>query len=65
MADRVSIFVDASYLFKQGAGAVPGAKLGRLEILLDARSFVSELAGWLRSAHPDQELLRTYGHDGA
>jgi uncharacterized LabA/DUF88 family protein len=65
MAGRVSIFVDAGYLFKQGAGAVLGAKLGRREILLDARSFVSELAGWLCSAHPDQELLRTYWYDGA
>ena len=56
MAGRISIFVDAGYLFKQGAGAVLGAKLGRREILLDARSFVSELAEWLCSTHADQEL---------
>jgi len=65
VAGRVSIFVDAGYLFKQGAGAVLGAKVGRREILLDARSFVSELAGWLCLAHPDEELLRTYWYDGA
>lgn len=65
MADRVSIFVDAGYLFKQGAGAVLGAKLGRREVHLDARSFVSELAAWLCTAHPDEELLRTYWYDGA
>lgn len=65
MADRVSIFVDAGYLFKQGAGAVLGAKLGRREVRLDARRFVADLATWLCSSHPDEELLRTYWYDGA
>ncbi|MHB2021825.1 MAG: NYN domain-containing protein [Mycobacteriales bacterium] len=65
MAGRVSIFVDAGYLFKQGAGAVLGAKLGRREVQLDARRFVSDLAEWLCIAHPEEELLRTYWYDGA
>ena len=65
MADRVSIFVDAGYLFKQGAGAILGAKLGRREVRLDARKFVADLATWLCSSHPDEELLRTYWYDGA
>lgn len=65
MADRVSIFVDAGYLFKQGAGAVLGAKLGRRAVRLDARRFVADLATWLCSSHPDEELLRTYWYDGA
>ena len=65
MAGRVSIFVDAGYLFKQGAGAVLGAKLGRRDVKLDAHGFVSGLAAWLCSAHPDEELLRTYWYDGA
>lgn len=65
MAGRLSIFVDAGYLFKQGAGAVLGAKLGRREVQLDSRHFVSDLAGWLCGAHPDEELLRTYWYDGA
>lgn len=65
MANRVSIFVDAGYLFKQGAGAVLGSKLGRREVRLDARGFATDLAGWLCSSHPDEELLRTYWYDGA
>ena len=65
MAGRVSIFVDAGYLFKQGAGAVLGAKLGRRDVKLDAQGFVTDLAAWLCSAHPDEELLRTYWYDGA
>jgi len=65
MTDRVSVFVDAGYLFKQGAGAVLGAKLGRREVRLDARRFVADLATWLCSSHPDEVLLRTYWYDGA
>ncbi len=65
MPGRMSIFVDAGYLFKQGAGAVLGAKLGRRDVQLDARGFVGELATWLCGAHPGEELLRTYWYDGA
>jgi hypothetical protein len=65
MVDRVSIIVDAGYLFKQGAGAVFGKKLGRHEVHLDARTFVADLAAWFCSSHPGEELLRTYWYDGA
>lgn len=62
---NVSIFVDAGYLFKQGSGAVLNAKLGRHEVIFDARRFVEDLAGWVRQRYPDDELLRTYWYDGA
>lgn len=62
---NVCIFVDAGYLFKQGAGAVLNAKLGRHDVMLDARRFVEELAAWVRQRYPADELLRTYWYDGA
>ena len=65
MTGRVCIFVDAGYLFKQGSGAVLSEKLGRHEIVLDAQKFISELAEWLATCYPGDEVLRTYWYDGA
>ena len=65
MAGRLSIFIDAGYLFKQGAGATLGMKLPRKDVHLDARRFVADLATWLCTDRPDEELLRTYWYDGA
>ena len=65
MANRLSIFVDAGYLFKQGAGAIFGEKLSRREVHLNAGRFVSDLATWLCDMYPNEELLRTYWYDVA
>jgi hypothetical protein len=62
---NVSIFVDAGYLFKQGAGAVLNEKLGRREVGLDGRQFVGDLADWICGLYENDELLRTYWYDGA
>ncbi len=63
--ERLSIFVDAGYLFKQGSGAVLKTKLGRHEIALDAKQFVHLLGAWVCERYPQDELLRTYWYDGA
>lgn len=61
----VSVFVDAGYLYKQGAGSVLQAKLGRHEIALDAQRFNDELGKWVRGLYTGDDLLRTYWYDGA
>ena len=61
----LSLFIDAGYLFKQGAGAVLDTKLGRHELLFDAKAFMTNLRAWVAGLYPEDELLRTYWYDGA
>lgn len=60
-----SVFVDAGYLFKQGARAVLNARLGRHQVSLDGQRFNEELSAWICRLYPKDELLRTYWYDGA
>jgi NYN domain len=61
----LSVFVDAGYLFKQGAAAVIGQPLARHELVFYAQAFVAELTEWVCRHYPDDDLLRTYWYDGA
>jgi uncharacterized LabA/DUF88 family protein len=62
---RVSILVDAGYLFAQGSRAVLKDRRGRHEVALDAHAFVTKLVEWVRGHYPADEILRTYWYDGA
>ena len=62
---KVSLFVDGGYFFKQGSHAALGEKLGRHELLFDAKQFIAEVSEWLSATYPGDELLRTYWYDGA
>ncbi|NNN09996.1 MAG: NYN domain-containing protein [Acidimicrobiaceae bacterium] len=65
MTSNLAIFVDAGYLFKQGAEAAYGTALKRHEVSLDAKQFVDRLSAYAMDQFPDDELLRTYWYDGA
>ena len=55
--DRVAVFVDAGYLFAQGAVALVGQKLPRAAISLDHEKAVETLANFARSIS-NVDLLR-------
>ena len=65
LTDNLSIFVDAGYLYKQGALAVFGETMGRHQLQLNAGPFVVGLTDWLCTLFQREELLRTYWYDGA
>lgn len=65
MSGNLAIFVDAGYLFKQGALAAFGSSLGRHETTLDAKLFVGKLTDWVGLQYPHNEMLRTYWYDGS
>ncbi|MCY3841361.1 MAG: NYN domain-containing protein [Gammaproteobacteria bacterium] len=60
--DRVAVFVDAGYLFAEGARVLSGRKVARSDVLLDHSIAVSELARFAgcKSGMP---LLRIYWYD--
>lgn len=60
---RVGIFVDAGYLFAQGATTITGQKQPRDELSLDVFAVIDQLESVLR-ARSGSELLRIYWHDG-
>jgi hypothetical protein len=62
--DRVAIFVDAGYLFAEGARCLTGTRLARSQLYLDHQvvlAFLKERAGRI-SGLP---ILRIYWYDGA
>lgn len=61
--DRVAVFVDAGYLFAQGAVALVGQKLPRAAITLDHEKAVVTLADFARNVS-GVDLLRVYWYDG-
>lgn len=65
MSGNLAIFVDAGYLFKQGALSAFGVSLGRHDTSLDASQFVERLTDWVREKYPHNEMLRTYWYDGS
>lgn len=65
MASNLAIFVDAGYLYKQGALAAYGTALKRHEVSLDAQQFVGRLTTYVVDQFPNDELFRTYWYDGS
>jgi uncharacterized LabA/DUF88 family protein len=65
MVSNLAIFVDAGYLYKQGALAAYGSALKRHEVSLDAKEFVDRLTTYVIGQFPNDELFRTYWYDGS
>jgi uncharacterized LabA/DUF88 family protein len=62
---RFAIFVDAGYLFAQGAIALTGSKKPRSSCKLDENVAVALLTALGRERTDNRELLRIYWYDGA
>ena len=60
--DRVAVFVDASYLFMEGARALSGRKLARSDVVLDHVAAVGHLGRFARD-RSGMPLLRIYWYD--
>ena len=60
--DRVAVFVDAGYLFVEGARALSGRKLARSDVSLDPVGVVGYLARFARGKS-GMPLLRIYWYD--
>jgi len=63
LMDRVAVFVDAGYLFAQGALALVGQKLPRASITLDHEKVLESLTDFARDV-AKVDLLRVYWYDG-
>jgi uncharacterized LabA/DUF88 family protein len=61
--DRVAVFVDAGYLFAQGAVALVGQKLPRAAVVLDHERAAETLARFAQGIS-GVDLLRVYWYDG-
>lgn len=61
---RVGIFVDAGYLFAEGAKAVSGETKSRWRIRLEYDDMVGKLSSFATEAAPGARLLRVYWYDG-
>lgn len=60
--DRVAVFVDAGYLFMEGARALSGRRVRRSRVYLDHRAAVGHLASFARG-RSGMPLLRVYWYD--
>ena len=60
--DRVAVFVDAGYLFVEGARALSGRKVIRSDVLLDHGAVVAHLARFAQG-ETGMPLLRIYWYD--
>lgn len=60
--DRVAVFVDAGYLFAEGARALSGRRLARSDVSLDHKAAVDRLARFARGK-TGMPLLRIYWYD--
>lgn len=60
--DRVAVFVDAGYLFVEGARALSGRKVTRSDVLLDHAAAVGHVARFARG-RSGMPLLRIYWYD--
>lgn len=60
--DRVAVFVDAGYLFAEGARALSGRRLARSDVRLDHRAAVAHLVRFARGKS-GMPLLRIYWYD--
>lgn len=65
MNQRIALFVDAGYLFKQGALVRFGTDVPRLGLRFDPALFVSALLTGVAARYPGESVRRTYWYDGA
>ena len=61
---RVAIFVDAGYLYAQGAKALTGRPLTRAEVVLDIEAVAGRLLEAAAAMTQNAPLLRIYWYDG-
>lgn len=61
---RSAIFVDAGYLYAQGAVALSGQKLARAQLTLNLDDTIAKLRGECALRTSDTPLLRIYWYDG-
>lgn len=61
----VAIFVDAGYLFAQGAVALTGSNKPRAQLKLDETAAVAELVAIATVKSGSSRLLRVYWYDGS
>jgi uncharacterized LabA/DUF88 family protein len=62
---RHAIFVDAGYLFAQGAVSLVGKNTKRTELKLDESEIIGQLKTLAQSQSTGTEILRVYWYDGA
>ena len=62
---RVAVFVDAGYLFAQGASLLEGMDGKTARENLNEKEVVAQLTKYARAASNKKELLRIYWYDGA
>ena len=63
--DRVAVFVDAGYLFAQGATNIAGGKVSRSQLALNAAEVINQLKTLAQTQGGGRTLLRVYWYDGA
>jgi len=63
--ERVAVFVDAGYLFAQGATNLSSNKVGRSSLTLNASEIVNQLKTLAQTQSGGRTLLRVYWYDGA
>ena len=61
---QIAVFVDAGYLYAQGAVLLKGRTLGRESIRLSETEVLDQLAKTASAVAPDCRLLRIYWYDG-
>lgn len=62
---RVGIFVDAGYLFAEGAKAIAGETKARFQLRLEYDELVDQLRSFAIRMAPGTQMLRIYWYDGA
>jgi hypothetical protein len=63
--ERVAVFVDAGYLFAQGATNLVSAKVSRSQLTLNAAEVINQLKSLAQTQSGGRTLLRVYWYDGA
>ena len=63
--ERVAVFVDAGYLFAQGATNLTNNKVSRSQLTLNAAEIVNQLKTLAQTQSGGRTLLRVYWYDGA
>ena len=61
---RVGVFVDAGYLFAEGAKVISGVTMPRWQIRLEYDEMVNRLRSFATQVAPATQLLRIYWYDG-
>lgn len=63
--ERVAVFVDAGYLFAQGATNIAKGKVSRSQLSLNAAEVINQLKTLAQTQSSGRTLLRVYWYDGA